>query len=1028
MKIVYCYIQFMDENGKPRFFHGLDKIELNLSDTDRFCFDPQLNSLQRKERETPLPTNFWANGTIKPNQNNIYNINVIAGENGSGKTTAIRCLMRVLAFFYAATVATKGTAVWEETYDKIYDRVILLLYDNDVFHMLHYFPNAKNKALSIDTKGFYENQIQKYLCHNWKELNLGGNRKKYSALTTLLRKTKVIYMTNTLSQYDYERHLKEEDEKRLRDLFIYNVSVGSTIGLHGDRFFLYETYKQVKYVFDKDQIMKRQDIPEIRTPRVLRMRLRQDIVPSQEKSPETDTGDIIAKYLGKMGAYAFYMDLIIRLKSNSNIITLFDSIVYTSDKNTMKKRLISAYALFELIIAKVRNWYYFRAPINCVTVLPNDSIITGSQDGIIRMWNNNLSKCLLVTNEFLRKAVKYEILCIAAISNEQVVCGISNGKLQIWDINKGFCIKNLPKNADVIIKIAVLPNRRDVITCSYDGTISIWDCSAGKCQSVLATKTGRTTCMAVSPNGQSVCVVQGKRIRVYSIEQGICLADESGRDGLITCATYISDDFIMYGIDNGRIRVVNIDMDNGIYLPGITSRVRDIIAISNRKIVVSYADHNIGIWEWTGEQELLGWKCTGRHELNEDIKFEAVLSDGKVLCRTEKSSLQIWDFIGGFCVRRVPDYDIKGNDISGFLYNAQDPNNTILGKTQEQYDIMLQDEKKQMERYFEYLDYVFERSHFLFSQFTQIDENTFELSLDDIKKKDVMYNNMIEFIQLYRSICEPINAIEFDWGLSSGEENMLRIFSNLYHIFDKDYSSGMNGEYKIYNNDNPSGGKREKTECDTVLMFMDEADLTLHPEWQRRLIAILTTYVPQIFPISCIKDIQLVLTTHSPLLLGDIPNENIIYFFNRTENENTSCHTVNEETFGQNIHNILKENFFLKNGTVGAFATRKINKMAERLAEIKATADKIEINVQIDMEMREIRKLIDLVAPGVLHNRLEELYAETLSALNERWGKKEIDKTSPKGRKEELLDELLKLSPDEGKYVVEQYRKEQEMK
>ena len=85
MRLLYCYAKFYDRQGKPKALRGLDSIELNFSTTDVFRYDELNNTLRKNPRETPLPENFWANGTAKTN---IYNVNVIAGVNGSGKTTA----------------------------------------------------------------------------------------------------------------------------------------------------------------------------------------------------------------------------------------------------------------------------------------------------------------------------------------------------------------------------------------------------------------------------------------------------------------------------------------------------------------------------------------------------------------------------------------------------------------------------------------------------------------------------------------------------------------------------------------------------------------------------------------------------------------------------------------------------------------------------------------------------------------------------------------------------------------------------
>jgi hypothetical protein len=305
----------------------------------------------------------------------------------------------------------------------------------------------------------------------------------------------------------------------------------------------------------------------------------------------------------------------------------------------------------------------------------------------------------------------------------------------------------------------------------------------------------------------------------------------------------------------------------------------------------------------------------------------------------------------------------------------------------------------------DYIEFLEDRNESLFSRFTRIDAQTYELSLETIKKhykaiggdkeenRDTLYADLIEFIQKYRSTCKPTYAIDFDWGLSSGEENMLRIFSNLYHIFDRDYSTGEHGDYSIYNNEGHSDDDSQKTKCDSVLLFMDEADLTLHPEWQRRLISILTAFIPQIYPVSCAKDIQLVLSTHSPLILGDIPNENITYLPRKGEGTEKSEEAVRRvsdggfETFGQNIHTILKDSFFLEHGTIGDFAGRKINGLAGRLQQIRDRADAEAFpNVSVAGELREellkAKGVIRIVAPGVLRTKLHILYRDADAAVS----------------------------------------------
>jgi len=74
------------------------------------------------------------------------------------------------------------------------------------------------------------------------------------------------------------------------------------------------------------------------------------------------------------------------------------------------------------------------------------------------------------------------------------------------------------------------------------------------------------------------------------------------------------------------------------------------------------------------------------------------------------------------------------------------------------------------------------------------------------------------------------------------------------------------------------------------IVLIDEIDLHLHPRWQRKVITKLT----EIFP-----NLQFIITTHSPLILGSVRSENIRLL------DEGKVYSV-PETFGQNVGVIVK--------------------------------------------------------------------------------------------------------------------------
>ena len=99
-----------------------------------------------------------------------------------------------------------------------------------------------------------------------------------------------------------------------------------------------------------------------------------------------------------------------------------------------------------------------------------------------------------------------------------------------------------------------------------------------------------------------------------------------------------------------------------------------------------------------------------------------------------------------------------------------------------------------------------------------------------------------------------------------------------------------------------------------ILLLMDEADLGLHPEWQRKIISLLHEGLG-----ADDQSIQLIYATHSPFVASDLPHTHLTLM---ERDKNGFCREKTDhqmKTFGGNIHELLADSFFLKS-TIGAFA------------------------------------------------------------------------------------------------------------
>lgn len=140
-----------------------------------------------------------------------------------------------------------------------------------------------------------------------------------------------------------------------------------------------------------------------------------------------------------------------------------------------------------------------------------------------------------------------------------------------------------------------------------------------------------------------------------------------------------------------------------------------------------------------------------------------------------------------------------------------------------------------------------------------------------------------------------------------------------------------------------------------VNIILEEIELYFHPEYQRRFVDSLIYLLENSGIEDAITDINIIFVTHSPFILSDIPKCNVLFLKDgRIDN------TMQTNTFGANIHNLLKNGFFLPGLPMGEFAHRKIDGLF-------AILNSGEFSLE---ELDDIYRDIMLIGEPVLRNEL----------------------------------------------------------
>lgn len=241
----------------------------------------------------------------------------------------------------------------------------------------------------------------------------------------------------------------------------------------------------------------------------------------------------------------------------------------------------------------------------------------------------------------------------------------------------------------------------------------------------------------------------------------------------------------------------------------------------------------------------------------------------------------------------------------------------------------------------------------------------------DISSKDYREFLYERLIANYQNIQDPLHwrndnrgFLSFSWrGISTGEIAIFRLLSRFNNLSDS-IKKRKEIDSPIY----------RKGPISNLLFLIDEGEIGLHPAWQKQFLSILIDNLPLMFEDLGVESIQIILTTHSPFVLSDIPNNHIIFL---EKNEKGEC-IVNKNplqdkrmTFGANIHSLLSDSFFMKEGLMGDFAKRKINQLIDDLMDsgMKLSSQK----------KQEIQAIIPIIGEPIIRKKIFDLFNEKIN-------------------------------------------------
>lgn len=236
-----------------------------------------------------------------------------------------------------------------------------------------------------------------------------------------------------------------------------------------------------------------------------------------------------------------------------------------------------------------------------ITFSKDKQIATGHRNGLIKLWNPS-TKSLLHT---LSNTDKSDINCLKVLHNNYLISGSSAGNLAIWDIEKAKQKHFIQTNENIASIIII---SKDLFASgSLTGLISIWSAKNYSLLMQLKEKPNRsyeTYTEMVLLNNKSLAfgfkAVKDGGIIIWNIKE------QSTRkiiytDGYVKSLAVLTNGLLAAGDSNGEIRIWDTEstLNQAIHIlkNDHTSKIMCLLELSSGKMASGSFDGSVFVWE-----------------------------------------------------------------------------------------------------------------------------------------------------------------------------------------------------------------------------------------------------------------------------------------------------------------------------------------------------------------------------------------------------------------------------------------------
>lgn len=234
------------------------------------------------------------------------------------------------------------------------------------------------------------------------------------------------------------------------------------------------------------------------------------------------------------------------------------------------------------------------SPICSLALHNNNTLISGSKNGIIKIWNLKKKKNV---HTLQAKNSAFPIRSLDICTKKDIVISSHDSFIKLWNIETGKLIYTQNLHKKKINAIKYDPQRNILITASSDETIKIIDFNTYENIKTLNSNQP-ISCFSINIQKNIIAAGCKTKLNVWDLNKEGILNTISGF-GKIKCLD-IQDNIIAIGSTDNAIRIIeNFDTleYSGSLLSGHIGKIY-CVRLNDTKLISSSADSTIKIWNF----------------------------------------------------------------------------------------------------------------------------------------------------------------------------------------------------------------------------------------------------------------------------------------------------------------------------------------------------------------------------------------------------------------------------------------------